>query len=281
MKLYKSPLIVLLISVWLLTVSTNGNAYGQNGHRVVGQIAEWHLTPTTKRAVLGLLSGDLLPEVTTWADEMRSSPDKAWRKRGKWHYISLETMADFKPDAYDGEVKDIYTAIRKSIDVLRNPNAPSQQKEFYLRFLTHLIGDLHMPLHVGRAKDKGGNAIKVKFFGSDMNLHSLWDTHLIENQNLSFTEFATFINTEEKQKVSAMLSTQIRDWVGESFELRHDVYDIKDGDFSYNYVYQHMPTAKQQLLKAGVRLAGVLNAIFDPEAKPGTNSVKLPVSIEP
>lgn len=279
MKLYKSPLIGLIISILLLTVSTNVNAYGQNGHRVVGQIAEWHLTPTTKRAVLGLLSGDLLPEVTTWADEMRSSPDKAWRKRGKWHYISLNTMDDFKPDNYDGEVKDIYTAIRKSIDVLRTPDASSQQKEFYLRFLTHLIGDLHMPLHVGRAEDKGGNTIKVKFFGRDMNLHSLWDTHLIENQNLSFTEFAKFINTNETKEVSNMLSTQIRDWVGESFELRHDVYDIKDGDFSYNYVYQHMPTAKGQLLKAGVRLAGVLNAIFDPQAKAGFNAVELPKKI--
>ena len=71
MKNYKSPLIGLFMSILLLTVSTNVGAYGQNGHRVVGQIAEWHLTPTTKEAVLGLLSGDLLPEVTTWADEMR------------------------------------------------------------------------------------------------------------------------------------------------------------------------------------------------------------------
>lgn len=275
MKNYKSPLIGLFMSILLLAVSNNVGAYGQNGHRVVGQIAEWHLTPTAKEAVLGLLSGDLLPEVTTWADEMRSNPDKAWRARGKWHYISLETMDEFKPQDYNGEVKDIYTAIRKSIDVLRDPASPSQQKEFYLRFLTHLIGDLHMPLHVGRAEDRGGNTIKVKFFGKEMNLHSLWDTHLIENQNLSFTEFATFINTTDTNEVSNMLSSQPRDWVGETFALRSAVYDIKDGDFSYNYVYEHMPTAKQQLLKAGVRLAGVLNAIFDPEAKPGVNSVKL------
>lgn len=275
MKNYKSPLIGFFVTFLLLTVSNHTHAYGQNGHRVTGQIAEWHLTPAAHKAVLELLGGDLLPEVTTWADEMRSSPDKAWRARGKWHYISIATLEDFKPDAYDGEIKDIYTAIRKSIDILRDPSSPKQQKEFYLRFLVHLVGDVHMPLHVGRTEDRGGNTIDVKFFGREMNLHSLWDTHLIENQNLSFSEFSRFINTTDKKVVSTILSSQPEDWVRESFNLRHDIYDIKNGDFSYDYVYKHMPTAKDRLLKAGIRLAGVLNAIFDPAATPGVNSVKL------
>jgi hypothetical protein len=275
MKSLKSVLVGIVISTALLLTSNDVSAYGQNGHRIVGQIAAWHLTPTTKAAIEKLLGGDLLPEVTTWADEMRSSPDPKWRKRGKWHYISLENISDFKPDAYNGKVKDIYTAIRKSVDVLRNPASSQEEKEFYLRFLTHLVGDLHMPLHVGKREDKGGNAIDVKFFGRKMNLHSLWDTHLIENQNLSFTEFATFINTNDQNEISTILNSRPRDWVAESFKLRADVYDIKDGDFSYNYVYQHMPTAKSQLKKAGLRLAGVLNAIFDPNSVEGKNAVIL------
>ena len=275
MKNFTSVVATTFLSLMLLAVSNNAAAYGQNGHRVIGQIAEWHLTPATKQAIEKLLGGDLLPEVTTWADEMRSSPDKKWRSRSKWHYISLDTLDDFKPDAYDGEVKDVYTAIRKSIDVLTSPSSKQQEKEFYLRFLTHLVGDLHMPLHVGRAEDKGGNAIQVEFFGDKMNLHSLWDTHLIESQNLSFTEFARFVNTNDIKVVSNYMSTQPRDWVVESFKLRADVYDVKDAKFKYDYIYQHMPTVKSQLQKGGIRLAGILNAIFDPNAKVGKNGVKI------
>lgn len=275
MKPFNSFIIGLAVLFSLVLFSSKSEAYGQNGHRIVGQIAAWHLTPTTRAEVEKLLGGDRLPEVTTWADEMRSSPDKAWRKRGKWHYISLESLDEFKPDSYDGEVKDIYTAIRKSIDVLKSQSASQQQKEFYLRFLTHLVGDVHMPLHVGRAGDRGGNDIDVEFFGEKMNLHSLWDTHLIESQNLSFTEFAQFIDTRDEQEISEVLNSRPRDWVAESFKLRGPVYDINDGKFSYNYIYQHMPTTKSQLKKAGIRLAGVLNAIFDPQAVVGKNAVKL------
>ncbi len=275
MKNFRSAVYGLVASTMLLLVSNNAAAYGQNGHRIVGQIAEWHITPATKQALIKLLEGDMLPEVTTWADEMRSSPEKKWRALGKWHYISLETLDEFKPDAYNGEAKDIYTAIRKTIDVLTSPTSSHEDKTFHLRFLTHLIGDLHMPLHVGRKEDKGGNAIQVEFFGSKMNLHTLWDTKLIENQNLSFTEFAKFIDTNNKKDIAELLSTKPRDWVAESFKLRADVYDIKDGKFKYDYIYQHMPTVKSQLQKAGIRLAGVLNAIFDPNAKPGKNSINL------
>ena len=277
MKNIKLVLLTTLASLMLLAVSNNAAAYGQNGHRIIGQIAEWHLTPVTKQAIEKLLSGDHLPEVTTWADEMRSSPDKKWWSRTKWHYISLNTIDDFKPDTYkfDDEVKDVYTGIRKAIDVLSSPKSKQQEKEFYLRFLTHLVGDLHMPLHVGRAEDKGGNTIQVEFFREKMNLHTLWDTKLIESQNLSFTEFARFINTTDTKLVSNYVSTQPRDWVVESFNLRDDVYDIKDGEFSYDYIYRHMPTVKDQLRKGGIRLAGILNAIFDPNVKVGKNGVKI------
>ncbi|GAA0301988.1 S1/P1 nuclease [Psychrosphaera haliotis] len=277
MKNFKLVLLTTLASIMLLAVSNNAAAYGQNGHRIIGQIAEWHLTPVTKQAIEKLLSGDHLPEVTTWADEMRSSPDKKWWSRTKWHYISLNTIDDFKPDTYkfEDEVKDVYTGIRKAIDVLSSPKSKQQEKEFYLRFLTHLVGDLHMPLHVGRAEDKGGNTIQVEFFREKMNLHTLWDTKLIESQNLSFTEFARFINTTDTKLVSNYVSTQPRDWVVESFNLRDDVYDIKDGEFSYDYIYRHMPTVKDQLRKGGIRLAGILNAIFDPNVKVGKNGVKI------
>lgn len=266
--------LVLVVTTYIPKV----NAWGQNGHRIVGQIALNHLTPVALEKVLALLSGDRLPEVTTWADEMRSNPDEFWKyQSSKWHYISINKLTDFKPEQYDFPFseapKDIYSAILKNITVLQDKSSSQADKEFNLRFLTHLVGDLHMPLHVGRSEDRGGNRIKVKYFGKETNLHSLWDTALVESQNLSYKDFADFIETKDQQVISKYLNSGVQDWVTESYEFSQHVYNVGDGDFGYDYNYKNVPIVKTQLLKAGIRLAGVLNLIFDPASEPGKNAV--------
>lgn len=249
-------------------MSTNANAWGKNGHRIIGKITEWHLTPTTLMAIEPLLAGDKLSEVTTWADEMRSNPDEFWRKQsGKWHYISIPSLKEFNPNAFNGKVTNIHTAILKSINVLKDSTSSLEDKQFYFKFLTHLVGDLHQPLHVGRSEDRGGNTIKVKFFNDDVNLHTVWDTKLIESENLSYNEFAEYIDTSDVKTISTYLNSRPADWLKESFKLRSAAYDIGDGNFRYNYLYKHMPTVKERLLQGGIRLAGLLNEIYDPKAE--------------
>jgi hypothetical protein len=262
-----------------MTYTPQAQAWGQNGHRIIGQIAFNHLTPIAREKVLALLSGDLLPEVTTWADEMRSNPDTFWRKDSpKWHYMSIDKWSDFKPNEYafphNDDPKDIFSAILKSITQLQNANTSRQDKEFYLRFLTHLIGDLHMPLHVGRAEDHGGNKVDVKFFRKEMNLHTLWDTELIESQNLSYKDFAEFIDTKDPKQLSTILNSGITDWIKESYDLRDGIYPKTDESLRWDYQYQYMFIVKMRLLQGGIRLAGVLNRIFDPEAKIGVSAIK-------
>ena len=273
-----ATLALSLVATSVALYSPATGAWGQNGHRIVGKIALNHLTPAAKRQVEALLSGDKLPEVTTWADEMRSNPEEFWkRKSSKWHYISIDKWQDkdfsqYKMP-YDQAPTDLYSAILKSITVLQSSNATNADKEFYIRFLTHLIGDLHMPLHVGRTEDRGGNRIEVTFFGDKTNLHTLWDTKLIESQNLSFREFADFIDTDNQAQISQYLDNGIQGWIKESYDHAQDIYQIGDGDFRWNYQYQYMPVVKSQLLKAGVRLAGILNLIFDPAAERGKQAV--------
>lgn len=262
----------------MLSYSPQSFAWGQNGHRIIGEIAFNHLTPKAREQVLALLSGDKLPEVTTWADEMRSNPEKFWRfESPRWHYISIDQWQDFKAKDYKfpqlDKPKDIYAAILRNITVLEDDNASAEDKEFHLRFLTHLIGDLHMPLHVGKAEDRGGNRVKVNFFGEETNLHSLWDTKLIESQKLSYKDFAEFIDTQDKKQISEYLSSGVSQWTKESFEARDATYDIGDGNLRWDYQYNHLPVLKQRLTQAGIRLAGVLNKVFDESAVSGVNAV--------
>lgn len=276
MNKYKSFAVLALALQILLTLPQTAFAWGKSGHRIVGEIAENHMTETTIKAVEALLDGDKIAEVGTWADEMRSDPSDFWQKKSpKWHYVNVDKVSDFHPEHYkaEEEVKDAYTAIRKAVDVLKDKNASREDKQFYLRFLMHLVGDVHQPLHAGRADDHGGNKVKVQFFWQETNLHRLWDSQLIDQEKLSFSEFAEFIDTEDSKIVAQYMNSRPADWIVESAQYAHDVYQVGDKEFSYNYVYKYMPLVKQRLLQGGVRLAGLLNEIFDSASVPGKNAL--------
>ena len=272
--------ITRMISGLLLIASCEqALAWGQNGHRIVGQIANDHLTKTTQKAIQPLLGGDLLAEVSTWADEMRSAPEPFWQKEStRWHYINVANPAEFNAQHYQHahgreEVKDIYGGILLCIAKLKDQQTPIADRQFYLRFLVHLVGDIHQPMHAGHAEDRGGNNIALTFFGRPTNLHSLWDTELLESQNLSFSEFAAFIDTQDKQLIKEILTSSPADWLSESMSLSENIYRNTGSQLSYAYIYQYLPIAQQRLLRAGIRLAGLLNSIYDRRAKPGVSAL--------
>ena len=129
--------------------------------------------------------------------------------------------------------------------------------------MVHLVGDIHQPLHVGKGEDRGGNDIKVKWFGKDTNLHRVWDTEMINTYMMSYTEFTAHLNENfDSSKIEMKSEDQ---WVDETQKLVIDVYaNVKNGDsLGYDYVYENFEIVKSQLFIAGVRLAQTLNDIFD------------------
>ncbi|TLX48278.1 S1/P1 Nuclease [Pseudoalteromonas phenolica] len=271
----------LALSLTMLTALSSHKviAWGQNGHRVIGEIADMHLTDSTKSALQPLLAGSSLAQISTWPDEMRSNPEHFWRKEsGKWHYINIKDakkMHQYVNTSIDSrdKVAHILDGIYYSINILKSNKSDLESRKFALSFLVHLVGDSHQPFHAGRSEDRGGNLIKVSFFGKETNLHSTWDTHLIENENLSFTEFADFIKTSNKKTIKAYLNSQPADWLVESNKISHRVYGENETKLSYGYVYKHMPVVKKRLSQGGIRLAGLLNQIFDSNAKPLTEAL--------
>jgi hypothetical protein len=246
----------------LLLVPMLGFGWGKTGHRVVGQIAQNHLSPKAARAVHELLGADSLAEVSNWADEVRSDP--AFKKYDPWHYVNV-------PDGqtYDAMEKnpagDIIVALKRFEATLRNPAAPKEERVQALKFMVHMIGDLHQPLHAGKRDDLGGNRVTVHWFRNpeSTNLHTVWDDFLIEQERLSFTEWARFLDHPSPAEIKEWQSTSYTAWMEESYKLRDRCYDFKpELPLSYDYVYKSMPIVKQRLLQGGVRLAGALNAIF-------------------
>ncbi len=150
---------------------------------------------------------------------------------------------------------------------------PEGNAQLALKMLIHIMGDIHQPLHMGHATDLGGNRIKVKFFGNDTNLHSVWDHSLPEaTHKWSYTEWQQQIDRATPAEQLVIISGNIDDWARQSVETAAEVYrDFPAGkNISYNDIARWAPVVEDQYLRGGLRLAHVLNLIFDPGYRPGT-----------
>lgn len=255
-----------LFIAFTLLFSGNVNAYGPTGHRTIAELASRHLTPEAAAAVKVLLGNEFMAEAATWPDEMRSNPDEYWRRTSPpFHYINLPDGVSYE-ESEKNPAGDAYTALKMFTETVKNETAPLEERQKALRFIIHLVGDLHMPLHAGRREDWGGNRIEVVWFGRMTNLHMVWDEDFINQYNLSFTEWTRFLDAKiTPEQISDWQKATPLDWVNEIVALRGDIYDVGNAIFSYDYVYKYSPLLKSQLSKAGIRLAGYLNAVFADE----------------
>ena len=251
----KKLLIFLLIPISLYA------DWGKTGHRVVGQIAQDNLTPEALAAITEILDGETLATVSTWADEMRSNPD--FRPYDKWHYVNLPE--DKKYHEVEHTQDNAVIIIFRAIDKLKS-DISKEEKAFYLKYLVHLVGDIHQPLHTGRAEDYGGSTIELYFGGrksnqSATNLHRLWDTNMIDDFKMGYKEFADFL---QSYKTVDFSQDDAVCWANESHEIVNKVYsEVKVGDeLSYPYLYNNFYIVKQRLFQAGIRLANLLNEIY-------------------
>lgn len=247
-------------------LSVSASAYGPTGHRVIAELASRHLTPEAEAAVKELLGNEFMAEAANWPDEMRSDPDAFWRKTSQtYHYINLPDGVTYE-DSEKNPAGDALTALAKYTADVTSKELPLAERQLALRFIIHIVGDLHQPLHAGRAEDWGGNRIDVVWFEEMSNLHKVWDEDLIDRKGLSFTEWVRFLEPKiSTEDMTEWQKAEPADWVRELIALRGDIYNVGNAIFSYDYVYKYSPLIKSQLSKGGIRLAGYLNEVF---AKP-------------
>jgi hypothetical protein len=236
-------------------------AWGKTGHRVVAAIADRGLSAEARAHIQLLLGSESLDEAATWPDDMRSDPSPFWQKTATpWHYVTVGgTEYDIAPPEGDA-----LTALRHFRATLLDPKASVADKQTALRFIVHLVGDLHQPLHVGQPGDHGGNDVKVNFAGRPSNLHSVWDTGLVDDQQLSFSEYAERLSRRTTpEQVIAWTDPNPLDWIRESAAIRPGLYPAQGTtDLGWDYIYKFRPVMERRLAQAGVRLAAYLNDVF-------------------
>jgi hypothetical protein len=255
----------LILGIFILYAPLQSFAWGTLGHRISGQIAESYLTPKARLAVHAILGNESIAMASNWADFIKSDPTFSYLS--PWHYIDLNkayTYPELVNFLNQDTNVDAYTKLNFLIAELKKKDLSKSNKLLYLRMLIHIVEDVHQPMHVAHADDKGGNDFKVTWFNNPTNLHSVWDTQLIDFQQLSYTEYAAAINHTTAAERAEWQSAPISKWLFESNQIAEVLYtDIKQGDnLSYKYNFTHIDTLNRQLLKGGVRLAGILNQLF-------------------
>ena len=274
------------------------HAWGPTGHRVVAEIAQRHLTPAAQAKVSALLGGRSLADVANWPDELRS--DARFDKYKPLHFATVPNGVASYRDAKKSPCGDLVVAIDALTAFLRtgsrealysvkalsdksdgtakgacnpqetNPISPDTA----LRFLVHLMGDLHQPLHVG-GTDMGGNAVSVNWMDRwKTNLHSTWDDEMVDFERFDYTEYARFLDRASEADATRWLTGDTISYADEAIAMRSKLYLFSDDSItsravktpvhkiSYQYIGAQRDRMREQLLKGGLRLAGVLNAIF-------------------
>jgi len=249
-----------------LVIFQNTVGWGVTGHRTSAEIAQQHLSKKAKKELRKLLGKETLALWSNWPDFIKS--DSAWNHASPWHYVDLPGHMEkekFIEDLKKLPGKNLYTQIPAMIAELKDKSLSLEKRRTALYFLIHLLGDLHQPLHVGRDEDAGGNKIVVYWFEKRTNLHSLWDSMLIEFQQYSYSEYASILDIAEPEKVKAWQSGSLEDWFYESHVLSDTIYDASPNEskLGYKYNFQFQKMLDEQLLKGGVRMAALLNQAFE------------------
>ncbi|MEX1191881.1 MAG: S1/P1 nuclease [Brumimicrobium sp.] len=254
---------LFLIGLVLLTTilfSNSANAWGMLGHRVVGEVASKHLSRKADRNIKKILGHQTLAEVSNWMDDIKS--DHAYDSLKPWHYTTIPDGMKYK-DTDPNPEGDVIYGINFLVEKLKSGLLTKELECEYLKLLVHLVGDIHQPLHVGNGEDRGGNDVKVEWFWEPSNIHRVWDSGMIQSKRYSYTELTKIINHPSKEEVKELQSTSVVDWAHEAMTFRDGIYDLpEDKEINYEYRYKHWDTMKSQLMKGGVRLAGLLNEIY-------------------
>jgi hypothetical protein len=253
MKIFATSFLFLIIASFV----PDASAFGPTGHKIVVNIAMQYLSPAAKKNVLRIL-GNIKPDsAATWMDNMREYGSYDYMK--PWHFINIDSGKAYKPG-----INNIIWELERVYAQLQHPEMlKTKARKEALMILFHLMGDLHQPLHVGYGSDRGGNETQIQHKGFKTDLHHIWDSDIIWNQHITTEACLKLSKTTAKEIADKQFAaTQFVAYMKESRALLPKVYAFTGGNIDNEYMISNKQVVMLQLLRAGQRLAGVLQQLF-------------------
>ena len=265
-------ILVAAMSMIMLLSSISAFGWGPKGHDVVAAIAEQHLTKKAKKAIDEILDGKSIVYYSSWMDNIQNSPywENGYNKTKTWHYANVDKGHTYQTMSKN-EAGDVITGLEFLTKELTEnyDNLTDSTRADYVKMIVHMVGDMHCPMHAGRLSDRGGNGTKVKWFGQNTNLHSIWDSKMIDSaRKWSYSEWVDQLDRTDKKFKSSVMRGTYEEWFKETVEGAASIYEYvesmgKDNpNLSYQFVYDFSHLLEDRLLVGGYRLAYVLNMIF-------------------
>ena len=243
-----------------LIIVDSASAWGPQAHRAIGWIADRQLTPHAKFILKSRFKIHHLEKIATWADTVRKK-----KKQGSWHYVNIEEgelIYEKERDCRSGQC-----VVEKIFDfkkVLADISASDKEKATAIKYLTHLVGDAHQPLHAGNSRDRGGNNIKLQYKGDKTNLHALWDSGLLQGGHGKMPEYAKRLNHSITPEFIAEGNELAADaWVNESRIIALEHAYNPPVPMNKEYIRRSREIIDLRIRQAGVRLALLLNQALD------------------
>lgn len=264
-------------------------AWSALGHKLVGELAQRHLTPAANAEVSRLLAGEpdpTLAGVATWADTLRDSNPERFKQTSRWHYVNLSSdNCRYAPerDCKDGEC--VIAAISAQRAILADRSQPIEARRDALKFIVHLVGDVHQPMHANARNDQGGNKYQIslrtdiqpeayardRYVGGVMgtNLHSVWDYYVLAERGLDLEQYAARLDREPWPPVLDRNAVTPASWASESCALTEarQLYPKQNGQevhkLDRSYSDKHRALAEQRIRIAAYRLATLLNETLE------------------
>jgi len=277
----------LFIIALCLCVVRGLGAFGMLGHQAIAAAAQDMLSPGARAALSGFAPADAdLASISTRADDIKGARPET----RKWHFIDIEiTQAHYDPAKAD--TPNVAAALQQEIALLSDAHAPAAAREEALKWVVHLVGDAHQPLHAADNHDHGGNLQKVRLDGRVRNLHEVWDFVLLERTGVSLDGLKARLEADiaaDPGFIPRNAQGTVAAWLDQTHAKAMDCYRMdgrqmdKDAvaELDPGYADRSTSVVLKQLELAAVRLAWTLNRALDP-AHPGLPLLPRPDSAAP
>lgn len=269
-RLVMNTLLRFLALALCLAASGPLAGFGGPAHRMIGELAEARLAESTRSAALQLLADEPLPSlagVSTWADEVRAGDDPRFEGTAPWHYINFprDCACRYRPqrDCVGGAC--IVEALNRQAAILGDRERSLDERREALKWVVHLVGDIHQPLHAGFGDDRGGNLFQLNYIGRGTNLHAVWDRLVFEVAGLGESDYVATLQARELPDAELAWHTgAAAAWAEESCRLiaELDLYPRRQGRLDRTYLERVRPHAEARVQLAGARLAALLEAVL-------------------
>ncbi|XP_042470919.1 endonuclease 1-like isoform X1 [Zingiber officinale] len=286
MKISRQALWLMMPMAMMVSSLPVAESWSKEGHiltcRIAQDLLDHEAAETVKHLLPQYANGDL-SSLCTWPDQVRHWYKYRWTS--PLHFIDTPDEActfDYGRDCK--EDKCVAGAISNFTSQLLHYREGSSDRRYNLTeallFLSHFMGDIHQPMHVGFTSDEGGNTIHVRWFRHKSNLHHVWDREIILTALADYydKDLAAFQEELQNNFTNGIWASDISSWgdcddllscptkyAKESIDLacKSGYNGVSEGDIlADEYFSSRLPIVAKRIAQGGIRLAMVLNRVF-------------------